>query len=175
MVSLRRSAGERPGPECPVEPFSNRFDRDVRILGSPGTPWTEPLTHDMTLATHDLSCHTGAPAAARRWTADCLRRHLGDPPVVPDVIEDAVLCISELVTNAVHAGCSTLRVELAFGETAVRVGVLDDAPGEPTLRTPGGEDLHGRGLRLVEALAQRWGVDVLDRGKLVWAQLGTQR
>jgi len=127
----------------------------------------------MTSNTHDLSCHTGAPSAARRWTADCLRAHLGDRPAVPDLIDDAVLCVSELVTNAVHAGCTSLRVELSFKDDGVRVGVVDDAPGRPALRSAGAGERSGRGLRLVEAVSRRWGVDVVERGKLVWAEFAT--
>ena len=129
--------------------------------------------NDMTSNTHDLSCHTGAPSAARRWTADCLRAHLGDRPPVPDLIDDAVLCVSELVTNAVHAGCTSLRVELSFKDDGVRVGVVDDAPGRPALRSAGASERSGRGLRLVEAVSRRWGVDVVERGKLVWAEFAT--
>jgi len=127
----------------------------------------------MTSSTHDLSCHTGAPSAARRWTADCLRAHLGDRPPVPDLIDDAVLCVSELVTNAVHAGCTNLRVELSFRDDGVRVGVVDDAPGRPALRSAAAGDRSGRGLKLVEAVSRRWGVDLLERGKLVWAEFAT--
>ena len=124
----------------------------------------------MTSATHDLSCHIGAPSAARRWTADCLRAHLGTRPPIPELIDDAVLCISELVTNAVHAGCTSLRIELSFAEHEVRVGVMDDAPGRPAPRRAGKGELTGRGLSLVEAVSRRWGVDVVERGKLVWAE-----
>jgi anti-sigma regulatory factor (Ser/Thr protein kinase) len=127
----------------------------------------------MTSATRDLNCHTGAPAVARRWTAACLREHLGDQPPAAELIDDATLCVSELVTNAVSAGCSYLRVELVIGEDGVRVGVVDDAPGRPAARTAGATDLSGRGLSLVEAVSRRWGVDVVERGKLVWAELAT--
>ena len=127
----------------------------------------------MTSATHDLSCHTGAPSAARRWTADCLRSHLDKRPTsltFPDLIDDAVLCVSELVTNAVHAGCTELRIELSFLEERLRIGVVDDAPGRPAPRTAGPDDHNGRGLALVEAMSRRWGFDFVDRGKVVWAE-----
>ena len=124
----------------------------------------------MTSATHDLSCHTGAPSAARRWAADCLRAHLGDRPSAPALVDDAVLCVSELVTNAVHAGCQDLRVELHFGRDTLRVGVLDDAPGWPVARRAGTEDYSGRGLTLVEAVSRQWGVDDVESGKIVWAE-----
>lgn len=127
----------------------------------------------MTSATHDLSCHTGAPSAARRWTADRLRAELGDRSSVPDVIEDAVLCVSELVTNAVHAGCTHMRLELSVEPHGVRVGVEDDAPGRPARRAAGVGDRTGRGLALVEAVSRRWGVDIVERGKLVWAEFAT--
>ena len=86
---------------------------------------------------------------------------------------DAILCISELVTNAVHAGCQNLRVELTFGEHDLRVGVVDDAPGRPVPRTAGAHEHRGRGLNLVQAVSRRWGVDVVERGKKVWAEFAT--
>ena len=138
----------------------------------------------MTVAVHDLDCETRAPQLARRWTAECLRAQLDAAAsadgaangavsgAVDDLIDDAVLCVSELVTNAVHAGCSELRLELRVDQHAVRVAVLDNAPGRPTPRSAGRDERSGRGLRLVEAVARRWGVTPGERGKSVWAEFG---
>jgi anti-sigma regulatory factor (Ser/Thr protein kinase) len=126
---------------------------------------------DMTVVIRELDCEVGAPARARRWTAESLHRQLGTGPVTAELIDDALLCVSELVTNAVHAGCSKLRLELDLGESRLRVTVVDDAPGLPTLRTAGPGDRSGRGLRLVDALAGSWGVAPDGRSKAVWAEL----
>jgi anti-sigma regulatory factor (Ser/Thr protein kinase) len=125
----------------------------------------------MTLAVQDLSCEASAPHQARRWTIELLRSQLGDDPDAAELLGDAVLCVSELVTNAVAAGCSTLSLALSVDDQAVRVSVHDDAPGQPTPREAGPGDRSGRGLRLVEAVSRRWGVDALGRGKAVWAEL----
>jgi anti-sigma regulatory factor (Ser/Thr protein kinase) len=124
----------------------------------------------MTLAVHDLACEARAPMVARRWAAECLRAQLGDGPSAPAVIDDAVLCVSELVTNAVAAGCSQLSVELRVGERDFRVVVVDDAPGDPVPRQANPGDRSGRGLRLVDAMSRRWGVDPSDGRKAVWAE-----
>jgi len=78
--------------------------------------------------------------------------------------------MSELVTNAVHAGCSNVTLELRVEDDAVRVAVVDDAPGRPTRRAAAPGDRNGRGLRLIEAVSRRWGVDAVAMGKSVWAE-----
>lgn len=99
----------------------------------------------------------------------------------------AMLLVSELVTNAViHAGTpadieigcskgsgetssgsaptSTVRISVSDGVTT---GVDPDAPHGPV---PVGA-ASGRGLHIVDALADRWGVSVGDEGKTVWFEL----
>jgi anti-sigma regulatory factor (Ser/Thr protein kinase) len=125
----------------------------------------------MTLAVQDLRCEASAPSLARRWTADLLRGELGNEAGAPDLLDDTVLCVSELVTNAVTAGCSSLTLQVWVDARVVRVSVLDDAPGRPTPREAGPGDRSGRGLRLVEAVSRRWGVDPAASGKEVWAEL----
>jgi anti-sigma regulatory factor (Ser/Thr protein kinase) len=124
----------------------------------------------MTVAVHDLHCEVSAPLTARRWTAECLRAHLPDDPAAAELIDDAVLCVSELVTNAVHADCSAMTLRLMIDDHVVRVAVFDDAPGRPTPRQAAAGDRSGRGLRLVEAISRRWGVDPAGNGKIVWAE-----
>jgi anti-sigma regulatory factor (Ser/Thr protein kinase) len=107
---------------------------------------------------------------ARRWTAGCLRALVGEADGAAELIDNAVLCASELVTNAVRAGCTRMSIRLMVGERTVRLSVLDDAPGEPAPRPVDPLALAGRGLRLVEAVTDGWGVDAVDRGKEVWAR-----
>ncbi|MCW2566075.1 MAG: hypothetical protein JWN54_172 [Mycobacterium sp.] len=81
--------------------------------------------------------------------------------------------MSELVTNAVtHAGSEVHLVIGRGGHYAVlRVEVADFSAEPPRL---GGFDLDalsGRGLALVEALADRWGVETHNSGKRVWFEL----
>jgi anti-sigma regulatory factor (Ser/Thr protein kinase) len=125
----------------------------------------------MTLAVQDLRCELSAPLQARRWTAELLRARLGDEADAGGLLDDTVLCVSELVTNAVAAGCSIMTLRLRVDDHVVRVSVLDDAPGHPVPQQARPHDRSGRGLRLVEALSRRWGVDPAASGKEVWAEL----
>ncbi|MFE3248961.1 ATP-binding protein [Streptomyces sp. NPDC059209] len=90
--------------------------------------------------------------------------------------ESAVLVLSELLTNAGrHARVSPGReIETRYVRLAdsLRIEVHDAAPERPDKREPAAEDCGGRGLVLVEALADSWGVkDRHGPGKAVWAEL----
>jgi anti-sigma regulatory factor (Ser/Thr protein kinase) len=92
---------------------------------------------------------------------------------VPGSVEQlAELVVSELVTNAVVHAYSCSRVILTCGDSALRVSVRDYCP-TPTPR-PRPIDVtaaSGRGLHLVVALADNWGVNQHPDGKTIWAQL----
>ncbi|WP_030246752.1 SpoIIE family protein phosphatase [Streptomyces sp. NRRL S-350] len=116
-------------------------------------------------------------AAARGFVRDAL---LGWG--LPEVVDDAVVLVSELVTNAVvHAGTAAEVCCLREEET-VRIEVTDHHPerGLPTLgdgpvtasdryADPDGEG--GRGLLMCSALAERWGVEYGTGRKTVWFRL----
>lgn len=94
-----------------------------------------------------------------------------------DVVDDAVVLTSELVTNAVvHAGTAA-DVQCLRYDTAVRVEVADHYPErEVPMQTRGRQfrdtdNEGGRGLLLCAALASRWGVEYTGAGKQVWFQL----
>lgn len=94
-----------------------------------------------------------------------------------DVVDDAVVLTSELVTNAVvHAGTSA-DVLCLRTEDGVRVEVADryperEVPMQGTGQSLGSPDReNGRGLLLCAALASRWGVDYSPTRKQVWFQL----
>ena len=53
----------------------------------------------------------------------------------------------------------------------MRIGVVDFSKTFPTRREPGPQDERGRGLALVDELADGWGTEPLPRGKQVWAEL----
>ncbi|MDH6222204.1 SpoIIE family protein phosphatase [Streptomyces pseudovenezuelae] len=94
-----------------------------------------------------------------------------------DIVDDAVVLTSELVTNAVvHAGTAADVLCLRSDE-GVRIEVADHYPereiplqGHPS--TMGNPDREGgRGLQLCAALADRWGVEYTPTHKTVWFQL----
>lgn len=83
--------------------------------------------------------------------------------------------VTELVTNAiVHTASSHIVCELHDGDELVRIAVRDEgcAPGEvhPSVAQRGEEE-HGRGLLLVDALCHAWGAHEHGPGLLVWAEL----
>ncbi len=89
-----------------------------------------------------------------------------------EYLEPAMLAVSELVTNAfVHAGTEiTLVVTTVAG--GVRVAVQDGGSHLPTRRRYADTAGTGRGLQLVEELAERWGVEERADGKVVWCEIG---
>jgi two-component sensor histidine kinase len=91
----------------------------------------------------------------------------------PGVVDDAVLLVSELVTNAVMHAQTPLEVQVHVGKGAVRVEVQDDSDALPIARIPRNEATGGRGLQLVERIARAWGIERRTRGKVVWFELAT--
>lgn len=105
-----------------------------------------------------------APRAARRAVRQ-LERIGADGPLVE-------LITSELVTNAVlHAG-TPLRLRVLAGDDLVRIEVSDEAPELVAVTQEASpENGHGRGLALVVAFAERWGMDREASRKTVWAEV----
>lgn len=93
-----------------------------------------------------------------------------------DCMADATeLLASEVVTNFFrHSGCQDAVVGIDWVPDDLRVTVLDTGTGVPRRVDAGPDSERGRGLALVEAYAEEWGVDTLtDRqgevtGKAVW-------
>jgi len=96
--------------------------------------------------------------------------------------DHAALIITELIANACrHTPCPEIRLTVARpSATRLRVGVVDRDPSRlPLLSQVADHDESGRGLLLVDAVADRWGYDLhgSDRrpwGKEVWAELRTE-
>src|SRR5690348_5410779 len=109
-----------------------------------------------------------APSQARRFVADTL--HSWSVP--NDVVDDAVLLVSELVTNALLHARSAPVVELEYDADHLRCVVVDSSPVPPRRRRYAEDAVTGRGIALVETLASRWGVDANgESGKRVWFEL----
>jgi len=115
----------------------------------------------------------GDPRAART-ARQFLRRELAAWEVESELVDVAVLCLSELVANAVtHAGtASDLRVVLD-GPTLTLVvrdqGGVDEVAAPDADRDP--LRPRGRGLQVVDALAHRWGAERDETGTTVWVEL----
>jgi anti-sigma regulatory factor (Ser/Thr protein kinase) len=83
--------------------------------------------------------------------------------------DTAALLVSELATNAVRHARSPFTVEMRHDHGKLEVEVGDDDPRLPDSRTP--DDEGGRGLRIVEALAEEWGIRPRDPGKRVYFRM----
>ncbi|MDJ0385655.1 ATP-binding protein [Streptomyces sp. G-G2] len=106
---------------------------------------------------------------ARRWARSRLAGcGIGDDEPLAETL---VLLISELVTNAVvHTGCPAV-LRMLFGGPGVRVEVADASDRPPAPRHAEGGDTNGRGLELVDGLADRWGWQREGAGKRIWCEI----
>ncbi|MFJ9889963.1 SpoIIE family protein phosphatase [Streptomyces sp. NPDC091287] len=93
----------------------------------------------------------------------------------PEQVDSAVLMVSEMATNVlVHTDGDALMVAEISGEQGerrLRVEVADASDELPHKRRPGEMASSGRGLVLMEMLADAWGVDPRGAGKSIWFEL----
>ncbi|MFC9426698.1 ATP-binding protein [Streptomyces sp. NPDC056987] len=109
---------------------------------------------------------------ARAYAHEFVAYHL--PGISGAYVDDLQLVVSELVTNAVRYGTEpgdSVLVLLAVTDTCVRIEVRDPVRRRPRFRAVSQERDRGRGLFIVEALAECWGVADRPLGKAVWAQV----
>jgi anti-sigma regulatory factor (Ser/Thr protein kinase) len=114
----------------------------------------------------ELPPDRAAAARARHFVGETMREWDCD-----DVIPDAELLVSELVTNAVLHARSASRVTIERQGTTLRISVFDTSPTRPRLRNYGPEAVTGRGLLLVDRISDRWGVEQMPTGKRVWFEI----
>jgi Stage II sporulation protein E (SpoIIE)/Histidine kinase-like ATPase domain len=108
-------------------------------------------------------------ASVARWLVTDLLRDLVDA----DTLDTAALLTTELVSNGIRQTREELVITVALAGGRMRIGVADSSHRRPQLVKVGSQDTSGRGLHLVEALADRWGVEPDDHGlgKTVWFEL----
>jgi anti-sigma regulatory factor (Ser/Thr protein kinase) len=117
----------------------------------------------------DLPATSEAPQLARRLVREAL---VGALPV--EFVHEATLLASEITTNGIQHGEDGplhLSVDVDREGGCVQVAVTNPGPGfDPASLNSKGDPEHGRGLRIVEALADRWGV---ERGPptVVWFEV----
>jgi anti-sigma regulatory factor (Ser/Thr protein kinase) len=95
-------------------------------------------------------------------------RHAGCTEHAGHVLEDAVLLVSELVTNSVRYGGPPIVVAVDCDETALQVRVRDGSKDLPEMRSAQPTAERGRGLTLLDIVSDDWGVAPADDGKQVW-------
>jgi len=96
-------------------------------------------------------------------------RHLADD-LPAGCREAARMILSELASNAVRHARTPFEVTVRVGDV-VWVGVRDSSRRQPRVLFASPDDISGRGLTLVSALATRWGIDWRDGQKVVWAEV----
>lgn len=128
--------------------------------------------HEWPLLSHlELGALPGAVACARLHARQVLWEW-----GLSAIAENAELLVSELVTNATQASTSAERIQpvglwLSSDRSRLLILVQDTSlyPPEPT--DSAGDDEHGRGLLIVDAISTKWGWEAKkdSSGKVVWA------
>jgi anti-sigma regulatory factor (Ser/Thr protein kinase) len=119
-------------------------------------------------ATFDLPPTAAAVPAARHLLLELLRVWQS-----PHDHDDAALLVTELVSNVVDhvGGESDLTIEVSLAEAWLRIAVVDGSAIRPVVRELSTEQPRGRGLLMVQEIADRWGVEDHDGGKRIWLEL----
>lgn len=158
--------------------------------------WPHQRTDDVALLALTIDGRAGpaASAPARAFTssarqaAAASRRFPGDASSAPSArrfaadiltawglssaVDTARLLLGEIITNAVQHTVGDVRVRLDHDGRRLRVEVTDHSDRLPDLRVVTAEAESGRGLFIVESLADRWGHEVVETGgKTVWFEL----
>jgi serine phosphatase RsbU (regulator of sigma subunit)/anti-sigma regulatory factor (Ser/Thr protein kinase) len=159
-------------PLCDHRPAVNVADRAESQGPAQGVRHVDG--HEGRVAAAAFEPEPTAVAAARRFVRETLNSwQLSGRD---DLVADAVLLTSELVTNAlVHAGTS-IQLTCRLDDAAVEVSVLDRHPARMIPDPPSGsaeaDRPGGRGLLLPGALSSSWGVTYAPTAKVVWFRLG---
>jgi anti-sigma regulatory factor (Ser/Thr protein kinase) len=110
----------------------------------------------------------GSVGAARRFVAGVMSD-------APTEVQDSVsVMVSELSTNALLHASGGFEVAVDRSDLSVAVSVIDRGDGTPVLQSPRFSEPHGRGLRIVAALSDEWGISATSDGKAVWFRLNLQ-
>ena len=117
-----------------------------------------------------LQPQSSAAGIARRWVREMLTERSRD-----DLMDAAVLGVSELVTNALLHVRSVINVRIVDAGARLRIEVYDDSTRRPESNASFVDEetsppTIGRGLRIVDAISLSWGVAYEKAGKCVWFQ-----
>lgn len=128
--------------------------------------------------------HPASSGRVRHWAAGYLR----DWQVPGDTVDAAVLMLSEAVSNAIVHARTDATVSIALTGDYLEVLVTDLAPGQPsrprrrTATDPAGPSAgagplaeSGRGLQMIDTMAEAWGLEDVAAGKQLWFRLWVTR
>jgi serine/threonine-protein kinase RsbW len=119
-----------------------------------------------------LAFHGASVRAARDRIRGALRDRCPDA-----LLDDARLVVSELVANSLRYARPlddhTIRIGWSIRADVLRLTVTDggSTTSAPSPRRPGEMATGGRGLKIVQTIAERWGVDRKGSSTTVWAEL----
>lgn len=142
--------------------------REVKVIRPYPTEGPSGYPSVVRTASRTLAPTPAEVAGARRFVQQTL-----DTWGLEALAWTAEQLVSELATNCLLHARTAYTVELTRAGEVVRVSVRDDSPAVPRPRQYGPDSTTGRGLRLVESLSSRWGVEPAGPGKSVWFELPT--
>ncbi|MFF4318400.1 SpoIIE family protein phosphatase [Streptomyces sp. NPDC001568] len=178
MADLLVQAVHGPSSHHTTGPLADRREDDIAVVllcreGSGcgcGTTDAHPARPARRTMLTVAQAEPGRIAGARRQIRELLHDWAD-----PDQVDSAVLMVSEMVTNVlVHTDGDALLVAEAAGDLGtrrLRVEVADGSDELPHKRQPGEMASSGRGVLLMEMLADDWGVDPRGEGKSIWFEL----
>jgi anti-sigma regulatory factor (Ser/Thr protein kinase) len=111
--------------------------------------------------------------AARRFVLE--HTDLLDGDDLAEITAVVALLVSELATNAVIHARTPFRVTVRVAGAVLRVEIEDQDPSLPQPRPSAAQATTGRGLLIVDRLADRWGATRTDAGKQVWFERAITR
>lgn len=146
--------------------------QEVSMRPEPSRPWR---ALDEQVSDRQVEIFRAVPQSVRR-VRQFVTAALG-AGCEPEIVHDCSLIASEMATNAYqHVGGAPFRVGVTFAPGRVRITVEDVSTEQPTASESAphhATDESGRGVSIVDALADRWGADPLPNGKVVWAEVAT--
>jgi PAS domain S-box-containing protein len=141
------------------------LDRDGTVTGACALS-RDIAARPLSIVTSTMGPQPRSAGTARATVRDTLARWGHQ-----DLADTACLLVTEILTNAIrHARCP-IRMHLSRAAEEVIVEITDDSPEFPQPRLPSDDDEDGRGLLLVDALADGWGARPAVPGKTVWFTL----
>ena len=163
-------------PADRAEEFDNVCARHTEVTGAPPRSLAGPELLSVFLANQEtVECwqlpNASTSGAVARTQLRRLLRNWG----LADLVDDASLLVTELVTNAVLHASSVVQVTVRRRGDTVRVEVSDAGAGVLRRPAPNLAATHGRGLLLVESVAAEWGATFDGDVKTVWFELRSAR
>lgn len=109
-----------------------------------------------------------AVRSSRQLVADALGATEDE---VDDFVDRALLCASELVTNAIEHAEAPAGLRVTVDDGRVRIEVDDSSERLPLVGEPDPTSVRGRGMLIVDRCSDRWGIDQRPGGKVVWCEV----